>query len=282
LWFRGILASDGSFTEGPPIIMTARSEDIVDEADSFHFAYKQLSGAGSITARVVSITAITDDPNDNPAPGAKAGVMIRESLEPGSSYAAMVVTFGSGVNFQYRTDTNAGTELVTEAEIAAPQWVRLTRSGNTFTGEYSANGSNWTTQGSVDIAMLADVYIGLCLASDNIGAVCRAEFSNVTASGTGDWQSQDIGVESNIGEQLYVVLQDSAGNSAVVTNPDPAATTIDVYTEWNIPLADFTGVNLQAITKMSIGVGSRGSTQPGSAGDLYIDDIGLLLAAPGQ
>ena len=74
-----------------------------------------------------------------------------------------------------------------------------------------------------------------------------------------------------------MALQDSAVNSAVVKHPDPAATTTSVYTQWNIPLTDFTGVNLQAITKMSIGVGDRGSTQPGSAGDLYVDDIGLEL-----
>jgi len=191
----------------------------------------------------------------------------------------MVVTPGSGVNFQYRTVANAGSEQTTQAGIAAPQWVRLTRSGNTFTGEYSANGSNWTALGTIDIAMLSEVYIGLCLTSHNVGETCTAEFSNVNISGTvtGDWQSQDIGIQSNIGEQLYVALQDSAGNSAVVTNPDPAATTINVYTQWNIPLTNFTGVNLKAIKKMSIGVGSRGSVQLGSAGDLYIDDIGLKL-----
>ncbi len=283
LWFRGILASDGSFTEGPPITMTSRSEDIVDEADSFHFAYKQLSGEGSITARVVSIAAVTDDPNDNPAPGAKAGIMIRESLEPGSVNVAMVVTFGSGINFQYRSEGNAGTELTTEASITVPQWLRLTRSGNTFTGEYSANGNTWTTLGTpVDIPMLLDIYVGLCLASDNIDAVCSAEFSNVTTSGTGDWQSQDIGIESNIGEQLYVVLQDSAGNSAVVINPDPAATTIGTYTEWNILFTEFTGVNMQAIKRLSIGVGDRANPQLGSAGDLYIDDIGLRFPVSEQ
>jgi len=269
LWFRGVPASVGSFTEGPPITMTAGGADIWDTADQFHFAYKRLSGAGSITARVVSIS--------NTNVWAKAGVMIRESLEPGSVHAMIVVTPGSGVAFQRRTTTNGGSETDTQADITAPQWVRLSRSGNTFTGEYSANGSNWTTLGSIDIAMLPDTYIGLCLTSHNVDATCTAEFSNVTTSGTGDWQSQDIGIESNIGEQLYVVLQDSASNSAVVKHPDPASTTIGTWTEWNIPLTEFTGVNLQAVTKMSIGVGDRANTQPGSAGDLYIDDIGLHL-----
>jgi hypothetical protein len=271
LWFRGIPATFGSFTEGPPITMTARGTDIWDEADEFHFAYKQLSGIGSITARVVSIT--------NTDPWAKAGVMIRESLAPGAVNVAMVVTPDNGVNFQYRTAANSGSEQVTQTGITAPQWVRLSRSGNTFTGEYSANGSNWTTLGSIDIAMLPDTYIGLCLTSHNVDATCTAEFSNVSTSTsvTGDWQSQDIGIESNIGEQLYVVLQDSAGNSVVVNHPDPATTIIGTWTEWNIPLTEFTGVNLQAVNKLTIGVGDRSNPQLGSAGDLYIDDIGLRI-----
>jgi regulation of enolase protein 1 (concanavalin A-like superfamily) len=272
IWFRGIPASVGSFTEGPPMVMTAGGADIWDEADEFHFAYKRLSGAGSITARVVSLT--------NTNTWAKAGVMIRQTLEPGSTHAMMVVTPGQGVSFQYRIATGGGSEETTQSDITAPQWVRLTRTGNTFTGEYSDNGTTWTTLGSVDMPMLLDTYIGLCLTSHNVDATCTAEFSDVTTDGTGDWKSQDIGIESNTAEQLYVVLQDSAGNSAVVTNPDPAATTVSVYTQWSIPLTDFANVNLQAVTKMSIGVGDRANTQPGSAGDLYIDDIGLSIPSP--
>jgi hypothetical protein len=286
LWFRGVPASVGSFApqgqaEGPPITMTAGGADIWDTADQFHFAYKQLSGVGSITARVVSIT--------NTDVWAKAGVMIRESLAPGAVNIAMVVTPGSGVSFQRRITMDAGSEETTQTGITAPQWVRLSRSGNTFTGEYSANGSNWTTLGSVDIAMLPDTYIGLCLTSHNVDATCTAELSNVTTDGTGQWQSQDIGIESNIGEPMYIVLEDSAGGSAVVNHPDPAATTIGTWTEWNIPLTPaeggsdpvqgfaLAGVNLQAVNKLTIGVGDRSNPQLGSAGDLYIDDIGLRI-----
>jgi len=117
----------------------------------------------------------------------------------------------------------------------------------------------------------------LCLTSHNANEMCTAEFSDVNLNGTitGDWQSQDVGIRSNDIEPLYVVLDDSAGNSVVVKHPDPNVSTIDSWTEWNIPLTDFTGVNLQAISKMSIGVGDRANTQPGGAGDLYIDDIRL-------
>jgi hypothetical protein len=133
----------------------------------------------------------------------------------------------------------------------------------------------------VNMPILLDVYVGLCLTSHNVDETCTAEFSDVTISGTvtGDWLSQDIGIKSNIAEPMYVVLADSASNSIVVNHPDPAASIIGIWTQWNIPFADFTGVNMQAITKMSIGVGDRASTQPGTAGDLYIDDIGLMLPA---
>jgi len=272
LWFKGIPESVGSFKDIPPIYqMTSAGEDIWGYADQFHFAYKKLSGPGSITAKVVSV--------DNTDPWAKAGVMIRQTLEPGSTHATMVITPESGVSFQRRTLIDAGSEDTTIDGTTAPQWVRLTRSANTFTGEYSANGVNWQPVGSVTIPMLTDVYIGLCLTSHNVNATCTANFSNVTINGTaaGDWQSQDIGIESNIAEPIYVVVEDNASNSAVVKHPNPAASAKGSWTEWSMPLTDFTGVNLQAVKKMIIGVGDRTNTQPGGSGTLYIDDIRLYL-----
>jgi hypothetical protein len=253
--------------------MTADGADIGGTADQFHFAYKQLSSNGSIIAKVNSLT--------NTHALAKAGVMIRETLNADSKYVMVFVQPTSGVAFQRRLDTDGDSEQIAgENTITTPQWVKLTRSGNTFTAEYSANGNNWTTLGTpLEMLMLADVYVGLCLTSHNVDATCTAEFSNVditpTSSVTDDWKSQDIGIEYNDSEQLYVVLQDSSNNSAVAKYPDPAATTITAWTQWNIPLSAFTDVNLQSITELSIGVGDRDATQPGGVGDLYIDDIGL-------
>jgi regulation of enolase protein 1 (concanavalin A-like superfamily) len=278
LWFRGIAASVGSFTAGPPVYtMTARGADIWDTSDQFHFAYKQLSGNGSIEARVISLT--------NTHNRAKAGVMIRETLDADSAYIMVSFNPEGRVEFLQRSfkgDTSA--EIGTAAtEITTPVSVRLTRSGNTFTAEYSATGiPPWTQLNSVDMPMMMDTYIGLIACSHDNNATCTAEFSNVTTSGTGDWQSQDIGIAYNEAEQIYVMLQDSAGiSSPAVKYPDPAATTFNTWTEWNIPLTSFSSINppgrinLQAVSKMIIGVGDRANTQPGGAGDLYIDDIRL-------
>ncbi|MBN2594843.1 MAG: LamG domain-containing protein, partial [Sedimentisphaerales bacterium] len=142
LWFRGNPASTGSFVEGPvgTYTMTGSGADIwvIDgvEADEFHYAFKTLSGTGSIVARVESV--------DNTNAWAKAGVMIRETLDPESAHAMMVVTPGSGVSFQRRPGRSATSVADTTAGITAPYWVKIERdiAGN-FSAYSSANGTTW-------------------------------------------------------------------------------------------------------------------------------------------
>jgi len=270
VWFRGFPPLFGSFTAGPPMTMTARGTGLAGASDQFHFAYKPFSGNGSITARVDSLT-------DTGA--SAAGVMIRETLAADAMHATVMMAPTAGVTFTDRTKTGSKSTTVTaEAGITAPQWIRLTRSGRDFTAEYSANGTTWTALGDpVSIAMSSNAYVGLCLTSGTTTATCTAEFSNVATLGSADepWQSHDIGIASNAAEPMYVALQDSANHSAVVPYPEPAATTIDVWTEWNIPLAEFTGVDPQAVKKISIGVGDRAASQPGGSGMIFVDEIRL-------
>jgi hypothetical protein len=214
--------------------------------------------------------------------------MIRETLDAYSKHIMVVVSPSNGIALQRRPDTGVASEqFVNLTGIVAPRWLRLTRNGNIFTAEQSSNGIIWTSMGSFNMPMLVDAYIGLCLTSHHVNTICTAEFSNLATTGTvtGNWTSQDIGIQSNIPEQLYVALQDNAGNSAVVNNTDPLATTLITWNEWRIPLADFAGqatagsaqtsVNPQAIKMLAIGVGDRNNPKAGGSGALYIDDIRL-------
>ena len=279
LWFRGNPASTGSFVEGPAgtFTMTASGADIWAvngvEADEFHFAYKMLTGAGSIVTKVESI--------DNTNVWAKAGVMIRETLNPDSAHAMMVVTPGSGVSFQRRPGTDQTSVDTTTAAITAPYWVKLERSiSGSFTAYHSANGSTWTMQGTEPIPMGANVHIGLALTSHDAALTCQAVLTNVTTTGnvTGQWANQDIGILSNDAEPLYVALSNSAGTPAVVIHDDPAASQIDTWTEWIIPLQAFAdqGINLTNVDKIAIGLGTKGNmASPGGSGKMYFDDIRL-------
>jgi hypothetical protein len=291
LWFRGLPGSVGSFAEGPvgTYTITASGTDIWGTADEFHFAFKQLSGVGSITAKVLSV--------ENSDAWSKAGVMIRETLDPGSKFAAVYITSTNpdgtptqGCRFQNRVDTDGSATsdssptLVATPEqmaITAPYWIRLERdfAGN-FRGYYSSDGSNWTSMVfRPNIAMSSNVYIGLAVTSHNAALTCEAKFSNVQTTGTvtGQWQSQDVGISSNSAETMYITVGNSTGAPAIVYHDNSAATQIDTWIEWIIPLQAFAdqGVNLADVDNIAIGIGDRNNPQPGGSGKTYIDDIRL-------
>jgi len=278
LWFRGYPASVGSFTETSvgTYIMTASGTDIWSTADKFHFAYKILTGPGTIVARVDSL--------ENTNGWAKAGVMIRETLDAGSKHAFACVSPDNGVVSQGRTTTDGTSYRTNETGITAPYWVKLERdaAGN-FTVSHSANGTTWQTVANavpVNIPMNANVYVGLALTSHDAAMTCEAVFSNIAISGTTgpQWTNQDVGIESNAVEPLYVAVSNSADMPAVVVHDDPAAATMNTWTEWVIPLQAFAeqGVNLSNVNRIAVGIGTKGNmTIPGGSGTMYFDDIRL-------
>ncbi|MGB2862711.1 MAG: LamG-like jellyroll fold domain-containing protein [Sedimentisphaerales bacterium] len=295
LWFRGNPASVGSFIEGPvgTYTMTASGADIWNTADEFHFASKLLTGPGSIVARVESV-----EQTDN---WAKAGVMIRETLDAGSKFAAVYITptnvdgtSTNGCRFQARADTDvaatsdSSVATTEQMAIVAPYWVKLERDvGGNFRGYYSANGSTWIPMvwNPQSISMSSNVYVGLALTSHNASSTCQAIFSNVTITGTvsPQWANQDVGIASNAVEPLYVAVSNSDSAPAVVVHDDPAAATIETWTEWVIPLSAFAdqGINLTDVDKIAIGLGTQGNmTISGGSGKMYFDDIRLYRARP--
>jgi hypothetical protein len=134
--------------------------------------------------------------------------------------------------------------------------------------------------------MANDVLIGLAVTSHQAGAVCGAKFSNVSTTGnvSGAWQVAEVGttqVAGNTPEVFYVAVQDSAGRSKGVSNPDPTVIATGVWQEWQIPLSHFAsaGVNVGEVKKLMVGVGDRNAPKAGGAGKIYIDDIRLTRVA---
>jgi fibronectin type 3 domain-containing protein len=162
----------GSFSiTGGTFTINASGGDIWSTSDQFHYVYQALTGDGTIIARVAS--------EQNTDPWAKAGVMIRETLDPASAYAFMFVTPGNGLDFQFRTGTGVFSGWNGQIDGGAPSWVELVRAGNVFTGYASQDGVMFTPVGSVTIAMANQVEIGLALTSHNNGTLNTSTFDNV-------------------------------------------------------------------------------------------------------
>jgi beta-galactosidase len=148
---------DGQFT------VTGSGADIWNNADAFQFVYTYvaISTNCDIRAHVSSV--------QNTSSNAKAAVMIRETLDPGSRHALVDVEPSAGIEFLFRTNTAGSSSVVSVAGQTAPNWVRLTRTNNVFTGYWSPDGTTWNQIGVTNIPMSGtSAYIGVAVcAHDN-------------------------------------------------------------------------------------------------------------------
>jgi phosphatidylserine/phosphatidylglycerophosphate/cardiolipin synthase-like enzyme/regulation of enolase protein 1 (concanavalin A-like superfamily) len=183
-------AAGGTFT------VTGAGADVWGTADAFHYAYRTLTGDGTIVARVATI--------ENVNAWTKAGVMIRNSISPSAAQAFMLVAASptKGVPFQRRTADGNSSASTSGSQSTAPRWVKLVRAGNVITGYESADGATWTTVGSDTFTMNATVLIGLAVSSHVTGVNATATFDNVTITAAGTppppalpsgWSKSDVG-----------------------------------------------------------------------------------------
>jgi fibronectin type 3 domain-containing protein len=155
--------------------VTGAGADIQGTADAFRFAYVPVTGNCTIIARVSGVQNID--------PWSKAGVMIRDSVAANGANAFIGVTPGNGVTWQYRSTDGGGTIYNNTGSLTAPCWLKLVRSGNTFTGYYSPDGVTWTQQGTATCTIGTSALVGLAVTSHNSSSVCTATFDNVTVPG---------------------------------------------------------------------------------------------------
>jgi hypothetical protein len=273
LWFRGCPAYLGSFTEDPAgtYTMVGAGADIWGAADEFHFAFKEMqtTDTTTIVAKVESVEDVQEY--------AKAGVMIRDDLDPNSRYVGVFVTPSQGVRFQWRSTAATASTSLYEPNLVAPYWVKLERTrGGLVRAYHSPDGAAWTQFQIQSLLVSGSVFTGLAVTSHTANVPCQGVFSHVTITGPGGdaaWTDQDIGIRSNYPERIYAAV-----NGKVVYRDDPNTTMTVDWTEWRVPLQDFAklGVSLTNVDSLAIGVGTQGdAATPGGTGLLYIDDIRL-------
>src|SRR5204862_334493 len=105
----------------------------------------------------------------NTDPWAKAGVMMRDSLDPGSANSYTFISAVNGSGFQWRFTLNGATDGTVGPLVNAPYWVRAVRTGNTFAGYVSADRFSWTLINTQTIAMGSTIYVGLAVSARNDG-----------------------------------------------------------------------------------------------------------------
>jgi len=161
--------------------------DISSRADSFRFIYQSTLG-GDLTMWV------RVEGQDATGAGAKAGLMVRQSLEPGSPFYFVQVTPSDGAGPRYRTSLNgnAGPALPISAEADLPLWLKLVRKSNSFTAFTSTDGSTWeqnfrtaTHKNPRSLTLTEPVLYGFAVTAGDAAKVSGVMFRDFQCDGPG-------------------------------------------------------------------------------------------------
>jgi hypothetical protein len=147
--------------------------NISGTADQLRFVYQGASADCAVTGRVISV--------QNTATNARAGVMIRNSLDADSMQVSLMLTPASNVIFSCRSTTGGACTTVTDTGCAPPQWLKVQRAGDVFSAYRSTDGTTWTQVGTTQtVAMTTATYIGLMTTSMTNGVLCNSIIDNVS------------------------------------------------------------------------------------------------------
>jgi hypothetical protein len=144
------------------------------------FSYQLQSGDFDVAVRLDSLT-LADA-------WSEAGLMAREDLRAGGRFVATLATPTiSGAFFQSRGGTNAVTSRSGSFPVNYPNlWLRLKRSGSSFSGYGSIDGQNWTSLGSASFTTGPNLYLGFVVSSSNTNQLATAAFRDFRlVTGTG-------------------------------------------------------------------------------------------------
>jgi len=152
----------------------AGAGNLSGSSDNFRFLFQPMSGDGDLRANITSLQNSTVD--------ARGGIIMRETLTPGSKYAFMGMSPDGTIRSQTRTATLSGSSSVTAGVGTAPNiWTRLVRTGNAVLGYKSTDGATWTLVSSNSLTMATNIYFGLAVASGTTNALSAGGFTNVLA-----------------------------------------------------------------------------------------------------
>jgi hypothetical protein len=146
-------------------------------SDQFKWVYREITGNATITVRLASLAPVSGQTF------VKGGIMMRASTSPTSMYASALSTTTASNDFRFQRRLLNGGAVTQDRGVDSfiPSWLRLVRSGNSFTAFSSANGTTWSQIGTAQTIALPTTYqIGFAVTSHLQGTSTTAVFDSVT------------------------------------------------------------------------------------------------------
>ncbi|MDB6172981.1 MAG: hypothetical protein JWL59_2292 [Chthoniobacteraceae bacterium] len=196
--------------------------------DDFFFLNIPITGDVTITARLVSVQNIS-------ASNSRSGVMIRESLAADAAEAFCGITSLSSGRGIFR-DTAAATSSNVQATALLPSWIRLIRTGTSFTAQFAPDRAGvpdtFTTAGTPQtLSMGNTVFVGLAATSGSTSAAGTTVFDKITIVPG----SPNIGAAVNAGVDATVLLPASVTLDGTVSDDGKPSPLITAWTKESGP-----------------------------------------------
>jgi fibronectin type 3 domain-containing protein len=164
-------------TTGSAYNVQAGGFNIDGTSDQFRFVYEQLTGNFDIRVQITALSQVGGGTSSY----ARAGLMARASLDANAANVFSYDTPGpQGFLYSYRLTPGATTTHIQGPANGSAKWVRLVRSGNTYTSYASTDGTTWTNMGSITASLGTTIYVGMAATSHQTTALLNADFASFT------------------------------------------------------------------------------------------------------
>ncbi|HZN11557.1 MAG TPA: hypothetical protein VFC61_07765 [Blastocatellia bacterium] len=182
-------------------LVAGGGENMWATADGFHFVWKKMSGDVSLGA---DVRLLGTGGNAH----RKAGLLIRQSLDPDSAYADAVLHGDGLTSLQYR-EVKGGPTREIQSNVAAPRKIRIEKEGDYVFMSVAPAGEAWRPAGgSFRLKLSGPFYVGLGVCAHDNNALEKAIFSEVEIGGGKQPQAADKPVLESTLETIAVASKD--------------------------------------------------------------------------
>jgi len=220
-------------------------------ADSFHYAYQQVSGNQTLSAQVVTQAG-------SPA-AAQEGIMMRASASPTAPYYSITLNPGGAATIQWRSYDGvpnrsghlALPSVTSPAYVEIVRWQDTTLNQTYFSALTSADGANWTPAlGSTQaIDMGAGAYLaGLAATANSPRVAPPVAYNAVTLTAASSqppgicpsgYTCADVGTDLQPGNQVYLTPQQGGGLAGSWSIQGSGSDLWSVYDDFRFVSASF-------------------------------------------
>lgn len=194
-------AGDAEFRQSAFRVRSAGT-NAVGTADACHWVFQPVADRCEVVTRISKVQW-TD-------PWARAGLMMRESLDPGARSVFVSVSSARGGVFQSREATRGESVVSLTHDMAVPVWLKLKREGDDFLAFKSRNGMQWTLVERAILRMAKNYYAGLAVVAVREGTINESVFEYVELgpSVRNRWFTPEVELVSGSSRRSYIQSMD--------------------------------------------------------------------------